>query len=225
MTDINTTKLVAKTVIIKKRGRKWFECLVGGYKAKLMINDASKQLKVDQVVRLHAEDISKRTSYGVEIKYDPKEVVDIKEAEDLRQAHIKMKNIAKLLAKAREDISQGMVGSKKTKKSLAEFESLLKEEFNNGVLNAGRARDEFESLSEAVKEIKKSLAANSEKIKYLNVDVQAGASYVEMIQWIEYCNSKNNVYWDSDIYCWYVVGDVPTKFEAFIYEPQSSRGA
>ena len=57
---MNTEPLI-KTLIIKKKGRKYFDCVISGYKCKLVINDISKDLENDRVVKLHVKDLSERS--------------------------------------------------------------------------------------------------------------------------------------------------------------------
>jgi len=99
---------IIKTLIIKKKGRKYFDCVIGGYKAKLVINDVSKNLENDRVVKLHVNDLSERSKYGTVLKFEPIAILDDRDAEALRKTAIARKEAEKWLDYAEGDVKNGM---------------------------------------------------------------------------------------------------------------------
>ena len=103
---MNTEPLI-KTLIIKKKGRKYFDCVISGYKCKLVINDISKDLENDRVVKLHVKDLSERTKYGTALKFEPLEILQDRDAEVLREAAKARKDAEKWLPYAESDVQKG----------------------------------------------------------------------------------------------------------------------
>ena len=97
-----------KTLIINKKGRKYFDCVIGGYKAKLVINDVSANLENDRVVKLRVADLSERSKYGTSLKFEPLEILEDRDAEALRQAAAARKLAEKWLGYAESDAKAGM---------------------------------------------------------------------------------------------------------------------
>ncbi len=98
---------IIKQLKITKKGRKYFECLSGRYKAKLVINDISKDFEIGQVVTLQVNDLTERSRYGVVVKYEPVAVIDEAEAEAMRKAEIARKEAEKWLGYAEHDVMRG----------------------------------------------------------------------------------------------------------------------
>ena len=69
------TNIIERTVLIEKRGRVWYEAAMGKYKCKVKINDVSASIEVGHVVKLRANDISVRSKFGTEMKYEPLEIL------------------------------------------------------------------------------------------------------------------------------------------------------
>ena len=47
-----------KSFTIEKTGRKWHQCTLNGYNAKLLINDVSSNLEINCTYTVHVNDIS-----------------------------------------------------------------------------------------------------------------------------------------------------------------------
>lgn len=99
---------IIKTFILKKRGRKYFDCIIGGYKAKLIINEISNNLENDRVVTVRVNDLSERSKYGVALKFEPIAIVNDRDAETLRKAAASRKSAEKWLRYAESDALNGM---------------------------------------------------------------------------------------------------------------------
>lgn len=99
---------IIKTLIIKKKGRKYFDCVVGNYTAQLVINDISKDLVVDRVVTLQVNDLSTRGRYGAALKFEPIAIIEDRDAESLREAAAARKDAEKWLGYAEGDAKQGL---------------------------------------------------------------------------------------------------------------------
>ena len=102
---------VVKTLIIKKKGRCYFDCIINGYKAKLLINDISKDLETDRVVKVEVNDLSQRTKYGSTLKFEPVAILDDRDAAALRAAAAARKEAEKWLGYAEGDAKQGLCKS------------------------------------------------------------------------------------------------------------------
>lgn len=60
------TETIVKTLIVKKRGKRYFDCLLGGHKAKLVINEVSDGLALDTVAKMQLKVYSSnKDSYQV----------------------------------------------------------------------------------------------------------------------------------------------------------------
>jgi hypothetical protein len=103
---------ITKTLIIKKKGRKYFDCVIGGYKAKVLINEISKDLGIDRVVKLHVNDLSERNKYGTVLKFEPVAILDDRDAEALREAAKARNKAERWLSYAENDVKYGGNGTK-----------------------------------------------------------------------------------------------------------------
>lgn len=95
---------IIKTLIIKKKGRKYFDCLIGGYKAKLIINEVSQNLENDREITLQVNDLTERNKYGAVLKFEPVAILNECAAEALRKAA----EAKKWLGYAEGDAQKGM---------------------------------------------------------------------------------------------------------------------
>lgn len=102
---------IIKTLIIKKKARKYFDCIIGGYKAKLVINDISRDLAEDTVVQLEVLDLSERTKYGTTLKFEPVAVITERDAAPLREAASARREAEKWLGYAESDVRDGRYSS------------------------------------------------------------------------------------------------------------------
>ena len=97
-----------KTLIIKGKGRKYFDCVIGGYKAKLLINEISETLQIDRVVRVLVNDLCERSKYGAVLRFEPLQILDDRDAEALRVAAAERKTAEKWLRYAESDVVNGV---------------------------------------------------------------------------------------------------------------------
>jgi hypothetical protein len=110
-----------KTFIIKKRGRKYFDCVTGKYKAKLIINDVSNELSADSAVQLYVNDMSETSKYGAVLKFAPVAILDACESEEvdkLYYAETRVKEAITWLGYAEQDAQRGLCHTKAIKKAL-----------------------------------------------------------------------------------------------------------
>lgn len=135
-----------KTLIIKSKGRKYFDCLIGGYKAKLVINDISMDLAIDRVVKVEVNDLSERSKFGCQLKFEPLQILDDRDAEALRKAAIGKKEAEKWLAYAEDDARQGMQAT-------------------NAIVKAYTLCSQYEHLSERLTQLKARVAENEIQYK------------------------------------------------------------
>ena len=113
-----TTENQVKTLIIKSRGRKYYHCIISGYKAKLAINSISSDLQIDRVVKLEVKDMSKRSKYGTELIFEPVAILTDRDAAALREAAAKKRDAEKWLGYAETDAYRGYDRTKAIKKAL-----------------------------------------------------------------------------------------------------------
>lgn len=95
MTDISR-----KTLIIAKRGRKYFECTLGRAKAQLVISDLTAHLEVGAVVDIPVRDLSERSKYGVSLRFEAV-------SEDVAQQDLALVEAEKWLGFAERDVQSG----------------------------------------------------------------------------------------------------------------------
>lgn len=99
---------IIKTLIIKKKGRKYFDCVIGGYSAKLVINEVSRDLETDRVVTVEVIDLSQKSNYGSVLKFEPVAILNDRDAEALRIAAKARKEAEKWLGYAEGDAQRGL---------------------------------------------------------------------------------------------------------------------
>ncbi len=112
--------MTTKTFLIVKRGRKYFECLLQGkqrsYKAKLLINDLSKDFAVDDTVTVLVRDVSTHSGYGSSLTFEPTNA----QAEAQREAEVsRFIEQEKWLDYAETDARGGQVTSNAIQRTLA----------------------------------------------------------------------------------------------------------
>lgn len=116
------TDPIIKTLIVKSRGRKFFQCVIGGYDAKLVINEVSQDLGVDRVVKMQVNDLSERSKYGVVLKFEPVAIIEDRDAEQLRLAAQARKDAEKWLGYAEADVKRGLSRTGAIEKAVAACE-------------------------------------------------------------------------------------------------------
>ncbi len=153
-----------KTFVIKKRGRKYFDCVTGKYGAKVIINDVSNELTVDRAVQLYVNDMSETSKYGAVLKFEPVAILDACEPEDVDKlyfAETRVKEAIKWIGYAEKDAQNGLCHTKAMKKAIN--------------LCIG-----ISSLSQRLAALKEKIQINSEWheakkwLKYAEADVTAG---------------------------------------------------
>ncbi|WP_022726961.1 hypothetical protein [Fodinicurvata sediminis] len=96
---------------ITKRGRKWFTCRVGKRAAKVLINDVSGDLQVDDVANVEVLDKSEKTKFGTTVIYEPVRVLEKLDSE--------REEALKWLTLAERDISTGLHRTNAIRRALA----------------------------------------------------------------------------------------------------------
>ncbi|MGM0914264.1 MAG: hypothetical protein ACQEXC_09550 [Pseudomonadota bacterium] len=112
---------LVKTFIIKNRGRKYFDCVTGKYKAKLLINDVSNELETGRAVQLYVTDLSDASKYGTVLKFEPLAFLDACEPEEVDKLYFsetRVKQAIKWLEYAENDALKGMYQTKAIKEAL-----------------------------------------------------------------------------------------------------------
>jgi len=94
-----------KSITIEKKKRKYFDCLVNGSKrAKLLINDISRDFEPGQSIDVEVKDISDVSLYGTVLKYEPLAIIDEEERARRRAA----KEAERWLKYAESDARNGL---------------------------------------------------------------------------------------------------------------------
>ena len=96
------------TLTINKRGRKYFDCSLGKYSAKLVINAISETLEAGQTVCFSVKDLSESNKYGTVLKYEPLAILSDDDIEALREEAEDKKEAEKWLGYAESDVLKGM---------------------------------------------------------------------------------------------------------------------
>lgn len=101
-------------VLIRKRGRLYYDCFVRvdkiDFPAKLVINEASKNLAVGDRVTFYAEDLTTADSYGIKRKYSPVQRLtdaDLKQIETAKREAAAVADAEKWLRYAESDAANG----------------------------------------------------------------------------------------------------------------------
>lgn len=110
-----------KTFQIVKRGRKYFDCLLQSkhkdYKAKLLINDLSKDFAANTTVTLLVLDVSTHTAYGSSLTFEPADAkAEAERVAECRRFHEQRK----WLEYAENDASLARVTSNAIRRTLTE---------------------------------------------------------------------------------------------------------
>lgn len=113
--------MTTKTFTIVKRGRKFFDCLLDGkqrsYKAKLLINEISKDFAVDSTVTVMVHDVSTRTAYGSSMTFEPTDAQAEAKREATQRGLIEQE---KWLSYAETDAARGSITSNAIQRTLAD---------------------------------------------------------------------------------------------------------
>ncbi|WP_049631926.1 DUF5710 domain-containing protein [Cellvibrio sp. pealriver] len=189
-----------KTLIIKKRGRKWFECLIGGYSAKLLINTTSDHLQPDHVVKLLVQDTSKRTDFGSDLSFTPLKIYEIHDAAELRQFADQLKALEKWLGLADKDVSAGFINSNAISSLLGCWKSL-----KDAVPATERGANRHIELANKVQNLLCKLEGNKAAVTYLNVPFSK-KDFAKRL----------GAHWDASVRSWYVVGAVKPELQEFV---------
>lgn len=144
---------IVRTLIIKKRGRKYFECRLGDYSAQLIINDVSRGLDIERVVKIRCVDLSTRTKYGSSLKFEPVEILEDRDAKALYAAAVARNEAEKWLGYAESDAAQG-------------------NDHSRAILTALATSPEYTDLAARVAALRERVAAN----KSANQAAQAAAA-------------------------------------------------
>jgi hypothetical protein len=96
-----------KTFIIKSRGRKYFTCKMGRCQAKLIINEVSTDLQPERIVRAEVNDLSTKSKYGSDLKFEPIAIIEARDGKAAYQAAVKRNEAEKWLGYAEGDAAKG----------------------------------------------------------------------------------------------------------------------
>lgn len=110
---------VEKTLIIKSRGRKYFTCITGKVKAKLVINPVSTGLELDRIVHVRAVDLSTRSKFGADLIFEALEILSDTDAKAAYEAATKRNEAAKWMGYAEGDALGGMSATNAIIKALS----------------------------------------------------------------------------------------------------------
>jgi hypothetical protein len=100
-----------KTFVIKSKGRKYFECTIGkefDYKARLVITDCVRDCKVGQEIRVEVKDLSVRSRFGTDLKFEPQQIVTDEKMSEIRAEHKRLRDAEHWLELAETDARRGM---------------------------------------------------------------------------------------------------------------------
>lgn len=197
---VNEGRTKTLTLIIKKRGRKWFECLIGGYGAKLLINSISNDLQPDQVVKLLIQDTSKHNDFGSDISFTPLKIYEIHDAAELRQVSDQLKTVEKWLGLADKDVGAGYINSNAISSLLGCWKSL-----KDAVPATERGTNRHIELANKVQNFLCKLEGNKAAVTYLNVPFSK-----------KDFAKKLGAHWDASRRSWYVVGAVKPGLQEFV---------
>ena len=151
---------------ILKKGRKWFEGEVPekGWKAKILINPASENFEVGEVVSFPAEVKIEKNRFGTKVEVYPKTWEEYKEevkkqiekhvAEGFtKRARRLLDELPENIKKDLEDIVKKAEEKKEVEQTLRRINTLLQYEEANakrGQLNFGKYKEELENLAKKV---------------------------------------------------------------------------
>lgn len=113
-----TAETVTKTLIVKTRGRQYFTCVLSGYKALLVIDDVTRDLELDRIVTIEAEDQSVKTKYGSTLKFRAISITGDRSAAEAREAAASRKDAEKWLRYAEEHVASGLTRTRSVAEAL-----------------------------------------------------------------------------------------------------------
>lgn len=102
------SETLVRTFIIKKRGRRYFECLIGKHKAQVIINDVSTSLELERVVKMEVVDLSTRNRYGAKLKFEPVAILEDRDGKALYEAAKQRNEAKRWLGFAEDDVAKGL---------------------------------------------------------------------------------------------------------------------
>ena len=101
------TETIVKTLIVKKRGKRYFDCLLGGHKAKLVINEVSDGLALDTVAKMQLKDLSKTTRFGTTLTFEAVAIESERDGKKMYLAAKKKNEAIRWLKYAEDDVREG----------------------------------------------------------------------------------------------------------------------
>jgi hypothetical protein len=111
-------QVIIKSFEIRKKGRKLFECNIGKYPCKLVINEVSKDFNVGDVVLLHVHDDSTRSYHGTSLRFNPVGVVEPGKENEYTNKYRGLKYAEAWLYHAEKDVERGIATSNAIRKAL-----------------------------------------------------------------------------------------------------------
>lgn len=94
---------VTKTIIIKTKGRTWWSGIMGGHKARLALDEVTKDLPADSIVSFEGEDLTVCSGYGVDLKFQATTIVSVRSAAEAREAAAPRREAERWLGFAESD--------------------------------------------------------------------------------------------------------------------------
>ena len=101
------TETIVKTLIVKKRGKRYFDCLLGGHKAKLVINEVSDGLALDTVAKMQLKDLSKTTRFGTTLTFEAVAIESERDGKKLYEQAKRKNEALRWLKYAEDDVREG----------------------------------------------------------------------------------------------------------------------
>lgn len=97
-----------RTLIIRNRGRKYFDCISGGHRAQLIINEVSAGLQTGCLVTVEVWDHTVRTKFGSTVRFEPIAILHNQAGSELPGAIRTLALAEKWLGFAESDARQGL---------------------------------------------------------------------------------------------------------------------
>ena len=158
-----------KTFRVESKGRKYFNVVLGkGAKAKLIINEASEDLEPGMTVSFLVRDLSERTRFGTDLKFEPIAKVDAQMLANLRH----QKEAQMWLERAEEDVRKGRYPSRAITE--ATYRCQGREEY----------RDRLKNLQENIKALQENIRQQEALrwLRYAEEDAKKGLSSTRAIK-------------------------------------------
>jgi|GEM_PF-5734615 len=110
-----------RTLVIDKRGRKYLTCRIPGkdYPVQLVINSISNSFEPGQTVSLLCKDLTERSGYGVQVRYEPLAIINAADVAAAQQQAKLQRDADRYMGWALDQASQGLASSKTIDQALS----------------------------------------------------------------------------------------------------------